>query len=316
MKKVINTFFLIANTIILGFNTHFLCKEYPRTENLGFDYIGVIIGILSFLIAILAIMFGYKILDVDKQIAVKISKVKTGINSEISKVKTEMENTKRGIRTEIKDLDNRSKIYTEAYACLMQGEVYLSTHDYFTAYKEYIEAMVGFSILEDFKHCEDIKFKIESLIRQMRANRDKLIRDWDLFNDSSYIKDMEVLRNSHPQIFWIDSDIGYEEIVKYFYDRSLTVLFDKYEFTLYEKSTSVRRSSAVYALLDKADNGNYKHNGRVYSLYDDFNNVIQKDLNSNFDYIGIREVIDSDIAKKEAAEILKIQEGVIRIGKI
>ena len=48
MKKVINTFFLIANTIILGFNTHFLCKEYPRTENLGFDYIGVIIGILSF----------------------------------------------------------------------------------------------------------------------------------------------------------------------------------------------------------------------------------------------------------------------------
>ena len=56
--------------------------------------------------------------------------------------------------------------------------------------------------------------------------------------------------------------------------------------------------------------------GRVYSLYDDFNNVIQKDLNSNFDYIGIREVIDSDIAKKEAAEILKIQEGVIRIGKI
>ena len=55
---------------------------------------------------------------------------------------------------------------------------------------------------------------------------------------------------------------------------------------------------------------------RVYSLYDDFNNVIQKDLNSNFDYIGIREVIDSDIAKKEAAEILKIQEGVIRIGKI
>ena len=55
---------------------------------------------------------------------------------------------------------------------------------------------------------------------------------------------------------------------------------------------------------------------RNKNLYDDFNNVIQKDLNSNFDYIGIREVIDSDIAKKEAAEILKIQEGVIRIGKI
>lgn len=77
----------------------------------------------------------------------------------------------------------------------------------------------------------------------------------------------------------------------------------------------MRRSNAVYALLDKADNGNYKHNGRVYSLYDDFNNVIQKDLNSNFDYIGIREVIDSDIAKKEAAEILKSKKGLLELAK-
>lgn len=53
MGKVVNIILVIANVIILGFNTRFLCNEHPRGENLEFDYIGVIVGVLALLVTAL-----------------------------------------------------------------------------------------------------------------------------------------------------------------------------------------------------------------------------------------------------------------------
>ena len=62
-KKILNVGLLIANAILLGFNTHFLCNEYPRYNNFGFDYLGVIVGILSLLVTVL---IGLNIVDAVK----------------------------------------------------------------------------------------------------------------------------------------------------------------------------------------------------------------------------------------------------------
>lgn len=43
----------IANIVLFAFNLYYLCNHYPRYEKLGFDYIGIIIGILSFLVTLL-----------------------------------------------------------------------------------------------------------------------------------------------------------------------------------------------------------------------------------------------------------------------
>lgn len=54
--KIFNVVLFIANGILLGYNTHFLCNEYPRyfdKDNLGFDYLGAIVGILALLVTIL-----------------------------------------------------------------------------------------------------------------------------------------------------------------------------------------------------------------------------------------------------------------------
>lgn len=74
-SRLLNLFLTISNLLILGFNIHFLCNEYPRNENLGIDYIGVIVGILSFIVAILALMFGYNLIVHWNKIKLKINKI-------------------------------------------------------------------------------------------------------------------------------------------------------------------------------------------------------------------------------------------------
>lgn len=63
-RNVIKWFLSIASFL---FSLAVLCKAFPRLIEIpnetGFDYIGFIVGTLSFLVAILAIMFGYNIFD-------------------------------------------------------------------------------------------------------------------------------------------------------------------------------------------------------------------------------------------------------------
>lgn len=84
-----------------------LANCYPRTKELGFDYLGIIIGVLSFLVAILAIMFGYNILDARKQInkelegaKEKIKGLSDSINDRMVRVESDVEGIKKKLDVE------------------------------------------------------------------------------------------------------------------------------------------------------------------------------------------------------------------------
>lgn len=55
-----------------------LCKAFPRfieiPNETGFDYIGFIVGVLSFLVAVLAIMFGYNIFNFKNRVKREVEK--------------------------------------------------------------------------------------------------------------------------------------------------------------------------------------------------------------------------------------------------
>ncbi len=93
-----NRFLFVANIILLIVNVFYTCNNYPNSKDLGFDYSGIIVGILSILITILV---GWQILsnllakkeireDVDMQISRmnkqnELSLAKLDKNIEISK---------------------------------------------------------------------------------------------------------------------------------------------------------------------------------------------------------------------------------------
>lgn len=69
-----------------------LCNSCPRTSDLEFDYLGVIIGVLSFLVAFVTIIFGYNIYGLKRDL-------KNGVDKQI-------DDAKEQIRGEIDSLGN------------------------------------------------------------------------------------------------------------------------------------------------------------------------------------------------------------------
>lgn len=71
---------IIYSLSVLSFLFSFivLCRCFPRLIEIpnetGFDYIGFIVGVLSFLVAILAIMFGYNIFDFKNRVKREVRK--------------------------------------------------------------------------------------------------------------------------------------------------------------------------------------------------------------------------------------------------
>lgn len=49
----INWITIIFNAIVLGINITALCHSFPNNQNLGFDYSGLLVGILSLLVTTL-----------------------------------------------------------------------------------------------------------------------------------------------------------------------------------------------------------------------------------------------------------------------
>lgn len=66
----------VINIVIFGANILYVCHFYPTRKPVEFDYYGVIIAALSFLVAILAILFGYNIFSLERKIESSIDKKK------------------------------------------------------------------------------------------------------------------------------------------------------------------------------------------------------------------------------------------------
>ena len=65
----LNTFLYLFFICIGLFNLYYLTNIYPRRgENLSFDYMGIIVGILSLLVGFLVAWQIYQTIEVDKKI--------------------------------------------------------------------------------------------------------------------------------------------------------------------------------------------------------------------------------------------------------
>lgn len=89
-------FILIINLAFFIVNTVALCINFPSKENIDFDYMGVIVGILSILVTILV---GWQIfinISMERKVDMKLKEVSRKLKSEIKgtgdKVKSEIDN--------------------------------------------------------------------------------------------------------------------------------------------------------------------------------------------------------------------------------
>ena len=101
VKSFFYYFTFALNVIVLFFNLFYLGKYYPRTD-LGIDYLGIILGILSFLVTLL---IGWQILNVisiKNEIRNKIEEIYTDLNNNVCRLEKKMDSD---IQTKIKDYD-------------------------------------------------------------------------------------------------------------------------------------------------------------------------------------------------------------------
>lgn len=117
----------ISLLIVFAFSLTALCCSCPRNTCLEFDYLGVIIGVLSFLVAFITIIFGYniyslrdnlrkeqavKIDDIKKEQAVKINNLKNEISAEIDTLGNEVSGN---MFFRVAELEYELKKYTLAF---------------------------------------------------------------------------------------------------------------------------------------------------------------------------------------------------------
>lgn len=97
--KHLSFYIFMANIACLGFNMYYICIYFPRVPyNLGFDYMGIIVGILSFLITLLIGWNIFSVIDFNKKVEVIIE------NN--NKLKEEREVTNKKFLKMKDDLDN------------------------------------------------------------------------------------------------------------------------------------------------------------------------------------------------------------------
>ena len=69
MKRIANNILLSANIILFGFNAYFLWHCYPRLpKNLSFDYMDIIVGILSLLVTVLVGLQIYNYISINSKV--------------------------------------------------------------------------------------------------------------------------------------------------------------------------------------------------------------------------------------------------------
>ena len=99
---VLNTygwFIIIINLAFFIINTIAVCINFPRYKDLGFDYLGIIVGALSILVTVL---IGWQIfinISMEKKIDFKLREVSrrlmNEINDNVSKISIESEDKRR-----------------------------------------------------------------------------------------------------------------------------------------------------------------------------------------------------------------------------
>lgn len=107
-----------------------LCNSYPRTSELEFDYLGVIIGVLSFLVAFVTIIFGYNIYGLKKDLKKEVS--------------NQIDNAKIQLKVEIESFD--SEVSGNMFFRVAESE--FNNKQYDLAFQNYVFAAYNFNLYD------------------------------------------------------------------------------------------------------------------------------------------------------------------------
>lgn len=251
-----------------------LCFVAPRSWELSFDYIGVIVGILSLLVTVL---IGWNIAT-----ALNLKEEWTQFKKASEDNRKEMEDLMFTHSNRIDEGMNRSSAYTD----YLQGEVYTARERYISAFNMYLAALWKFHLIGDQKQVEHEKGQIGALIRTIRAEQGKVVRDYDLYKDSIYERSLSYIKDRMA----CDDINGTITLFKELIDRAtVSISFGDKKFLLFDSDTLVKeREHAVYMILSQ-EKGEYVHNRRVFTDYKQFDNAIMKDIDKTYSHFAVME---------------------------
>lgn len=278
---------ITISTLALVCSIVAICLIAPRKGELSFDYMGVIVGILSLLVTVL---IGWNIATA---LNLKEEWMQFKQSSEDSQKKVKELMASYSIRIE----DDMTR--TSAYTDYLQGEVYMARERYISAFNMYLAALWKFHLIGDQKQVDHEKLQIGSLIRTIRANQGSVVRDYDLHEDAIYGRSLGYIREHMGG----DDINGTISLFKKLVDKAtVSMSFGDKRFFLFDSDTFVKeREHAVYMILSY-ENGGYVHKGRVFTDYKQFDSAIMKDIDKTYSHLAVMEC--SYVPSKEELEEL------------
>lgn len=260
--KIWNIFSCISIVISPMMGIVAICWLFPRTYGLGFDYLGVIVGILSLLVTILLGWNIYNLIDL-KSIQEKYYSV-----NEI--------------------LEKQEWRYA-AYSDMLQGEGYFNVGRLFTAYREYVCAADKFYKVGDNDMCVEIIGRIELTIRELRfrlgLNGNGVVRDIDFYNDDYFLEHYSSLIKTE----YSEKVLVLSNIIDNFYGECDYVLYNDKICFLYKRGTLVKnRGNCIYLIINVDSDKNIRSTN-FFGTHKDYEDYVRADLNVNYDYTAIYE---------------------------
>ena len=262
MNKTLLIFSIIFSVVAIIISVIAICLICPKSNNLGFDYQGIIVGVLSLLVAILLGWNIYTLIDL-KSIQEKYLSVNQIIEQQSYR--------------------------NAAYSDMLQGEGSFNIKKLFTAYREYICSAGNFYKVGDDEICNEIIDRIESTIRELRfrlgLNGNGVIRDIDLYNDDYFLQHY----NSLLKTKYSKRLAKLSNIIDDFYSECDHVLYNNKICFLYKRGVLVKnRNNRIYLIIN-VDNDKNVSNTKLFYTYKSYEDYIKKDLNVNYDYTAIYE---------------------------
>lgn len=209
----------------------------PRSQELNFDYYGIVFTILSVLITLL---IGWNIIQ-----AVKLDK-------KMGEVKLTHEKSEENLR-KVETISNNNSIVTELHFAYTQAELLRYAGKYLSAFKNYIEVIYCYEIISveirnTVSNIRDLAiYGIDLIFKCLNKDKmhgERVISDIDLECDSDFLKYRGRLQNN-------DDCIGYFKKIDSYLFGFLSKPFGGVFFKLFQGSVFINyRPHTIFLLIN------------------------------------------------------------------
>lgn len=134
-----NTLLLLANLVFAGFNLYYLCKDYPRTQDLDIDYVGVIVGVLSILVTLLV---GWQIFQ-NVDFSRRLKKIEAEFERFNNDSRDKIQNYEVIINQKMDYMDSKAIDYTALLSMQRDAYGHIDKNDYVGAFFLLVDCLVN-----------------------------------------------------------------------------------------------------------------------------------------------------------------------------